>query len=399
MYRYTNSGPASLQVTERPLYGSGRVGSYAEAQQLLPATAVPANYVHPMLPAHTRYELADHLGNVRATVSGQLLPGNNAGSPYQPELVSAQGYEPFGSLLPGRNYSSTTDTYRYGFQGQESDGEINGERNSYAFEYRIHDPRVGRFLSIDPLSRKYPFYTPYSFSGNRVIDSREIEGLEPRQEIYGPDKLVPVLVVPASSTIQVPIHPGGLDYLKDKGPTPSPPMTWRQKAQLADLVLPIEFWSNVLDGENLDGSKATFGGAMLNTLGIIPIPGFKQMGLLRRAKFGDEFIDIVERTVKNSNGDDVTRSFVKHEDDLLKIADDAAGGSLDNFKEIKPGFYEGEVNGVRRKIEWQPGGEPHMGHGPHVKVMDWNPKAGKTKADGTPAGKWEVKSRYELDSE
>jgi len=86
-------------------------------------------------------------------------------------------YDAFGSLLPGRNFNS--GSYRFGFQGQESDGEINGERNSYAFEYRIHDPRVGRFLSIDPLVGKYPFWTPYAFSGNRVIDAFEFEGLEP----------------------------------------------------------------------------------------------------------------------------------------------------------------------------------------------------------------------------
>lgn len=43
----------------------------------------------------------------------------------------------------------------------------------------MHDPRIGRFLSIDPLVKKYPYWTPYAFSGNRVIDSRELEGLEP----------------------------------------------------------------------------------------------------------------------------------------------------------------------------------------------------------------------------
>ena len=35
-----------------------------------------------------------------------------------------------------------------------------------------------RFLSFDPLTKKYPHYSPYSFSGNRVIDRIELEGLE-----------------------------------------------------------------------------------------------------------------------------------------------------------------------------------------------------------------------------
>ncbi|HRN36985.1 MAG TPA: hypothetical protein PLL18_08740 [Flavobacteriales bacterium] len=43
----------------------------------------------------------------------------------------------------------------------------------------MHDPRAGRFWSIDPLAFKYPFYSPYAFSGNRVIDMIELEGLEP----------------------------------------------------------------------------------------------------------------------------------------------------------------------------------------------------------------------------
>ena len=42
----------------------------------------------------------------------------------------------------------------------------------------MHDPRVGRFFAIDPLSSKYPHYSPYSFSGNKPIQYIELEGLE-----------------------------------------------------------------------------------------------------------------------------------------------------------------------------------------------------------------------------
>jgi RHS repeat-associated protein len=92
-------------------------------------------------------------------------------------MMGAQGYEPFGSLLPGRNYSASS--YRFGFQGQEKDDEIHGATGtSYAFEYRMHDPRVGRFLSIDPLAAKYPWNSPYAFAENKVIKFIELEGLE-----------------------------------------------------------------------------------------------------------------------------------------------------------------------------------------------------------------------------
>lgn len=39
-------------------------------------------------------------------------------------------------------------------------------------------PDVGRFFNIDPLAEKYSYQSPYNFSENRVIDSRELEGLE-----------------------------------------------------------------------------------------------------------------------------------------------------------------------------------------------------------------------------
>jgi RHS repeat-associated protein len=85
-------------------------------------------------------------------------------------------------LIPNRHESS--DKYRYGFQGQEKDDEIKGEGNSINYKFRIHDPRVGRFFAVDPLTKKYPWYTPYSFSGNKVIAWGELEGLE---EYYAAD--------------------------------------------------------------------------------------------------------------------------------------------------------------------------------------------------------------------
>lgn len=39
-------------------------------------------------------------------------------------------------------------------------------------------PDVGRFFNVDPLSEKYSYQSHYNFSENRVIDARELEGLE-----------------------------------------------------------------------------------------------------------------------------------------------------------------------------------------------------------------------------
>jgi RHS repeat-associated protein len=78
--------------------------------------------------------------------------------------------------VPNRHGAS--DFYRYGFQGQEKDDEIKGEGNSLNYTYRMHDPRVGRFFAVDPLIKEFPWNSPYSFSENRVIDGKELEGKE-----------------------------------------------------------------------------------------------------------------------------------------------------------------------------------------------------------------------------
>jgi RHS repeat-associated protein len=68
--------------------------------------------------------------------------------------------------------------YRYFFNGQEADNEMFGEAALHSFEYRMHDARLGRFWSVDPLAAKYPWNSTYAFAENRVIDGRELEGLE-----------------------------------------------------------------------------------------------------------------------------------------------------------------------------------------------------------------------------
>ena len=75
------------------------------------------------------------------------------------------------------SYSLTTHD-RYLFQGQEMDDEVKGEGNSVNYKYRMHDTRLGRFFAIDPLIKDYPNYSSYSFSGNRLINSKELEGTE-----------------------------------------------------------------------------------------------------------------------------------------------------------------------------------------------------------------------------
>jgi RHS repeat-associated protein len=93
-------------------------------------------------------------------------------------LVSAADYYPFGMMMPGRTYSAQTG-YRYGFNGKENDNEVKGDGNQQDYGMRVYDPRVGRILSVDPIAKSFPWYSPYQFSGNSPISNLDLDGLEP----------------------------------------------------------------------------------------------------------------------------------------------------------------------------------------------------------------------------
>jgi RHS repeat-associated protein len=80
-------------------------------------------------------------------------------------------------LMPGRGYSAT-GAYRYGFNGKENDNEVKGEGNQQDYGMRIYDPRLGRFLSVDPITKSYPMLTPYQFASNSPIASIDLDGKE-----------------------------------------------------------------------------------------------------------------------------------------------------------------------------------------------------------------------------
>ena len=46
------------------------------------------------------------------------------------------------------------------------------------YGFRLYNPAIGKFLSVDPLAPDYPWYTPYQFAGNKPINSIDLDGLE-----------------------------------------------------------------------------------------------------------------------------------------------------------------------------------------------------------------------------
>jgi len=130
MGTYEQTNMASPNLKEQYIYGSSRLGVLENGNR--------------------SYELTDHLGNVRAVVSEFK------------EVKAAYEYYAFGMGL-----AKIENGYRYGFNGQERDFET----GNYATEYRIYDPKVAKWLSIDPMKQFInSLYSAYANNPIKLTD-------------------------------------------------------------------------------------------------------------------------------------------------------------------------------------------------------------------------------------
>ena len=75
--------------------------------------------------------------------------------------------------MKGRSFKDEAyDSYRFGFNGMEKDDNFNAKGDDFAhydFGARMYDARLGRWLSRDPLERKYASLSPYNFVANSPL--------------------------------------------------------------------------------------------------------------------------------------------------------------------------------------------------------------------------------------
>jgi RHS repeat-associated protein len=187
----TDLSSLGLNQTELYLYGSSRLGVYTlsegvgggpDGMDYFGGTSYGRGY--------KQYELSNHLGNVLTTISDRKIavPSDTNSSlidHYDPLILGAQDYYPFG-MLSRVAVPNDDPLYRFGFNGKMNDNDVKGLGNELDYGARIYDPRIGKFLSLDPLQKKYPWYTPYQFAGNSPIKFIDLDGAEP----FNPDKYV-----------------------------------------------------------------------------------------------------------------------------------------------------------------------------------------------------------------
>jgi RHS repeat-associated protein len=120
------------------------------------------------------YHLKDHLGNVHLVITPD---GNN-----QPVVLQANDYYPFG-MVYNMNFQSGGGAHqpnKYLYNSKEEQ-EMPGKWLDYG--WRMYDPQLARFHSVDPMTAEFPFQSPYLYASSnpvRFIDYKGLYTNEPR---------------------------------------------------------------------------------------------------------------------------------------------------------------------------------------------------------------------------
>jgi len=89
------------------------------------------------------------------------------------DVENSLDYYSFGMLMPERFGGVNCG---YGYQGTEKGNEVKGEGNSYTTHFRQLDPRLGRWLTIDPKASSLPWQSPYCSMDNNPVLLNDVLG-------------------------------------------------------------------------------------------------------------------------------------------------------------------------------------------------------------------------------
>lgn len=165
-----------------PLYGASRIGTYEANILVGSALNERQGYFEK---GKKRYELNNHLGDVAVLISDkkniQVVPelAASSGIRYEADVLYRSDYYPFGMQMPGRfdaAHAESKGKYAYAYNGMERDKKAGAD--GYTTEFRQYDPRVGRWMSVDPLAEKYASFSSYSSFELNPISMLDPNGAE-----------------------------------------------------------------------------------------------------------------------------------------------------------------------------------------------------------------------------
>lgn len=175
-----NTHQATIQLKEIPIYGGSRLGQYRMSYSTIEVEGTPTRIKDKSTALGQRvYEFSNHLQNVLVVLADFKVPvTDGTTTSFKAIVVSANDYYPFGMVMEGRKYYDPNYDYRYGFNGKEDDKDFGDKQLIQDYGFRLYNPAIAKFLSVDPLAPDYPELTVYQFASNTPIWAIDLDGLE-----------------------------------------------------------------------------------------------------------------------------------------------------------------------------------------------------------------------------
>jgi RHS repeat-associated protein len=115
------------------------------------------------------YDLKDHLGNTRVT----LTPGPTDGTQQTAKVLQENDYYAFGYGIQSMQIVSPFPKNEYLYNHKE----LQEETALYDYGARFYDPVIGRWGSVDPLSEINRRWSPYGYAVDDPIGKIDVDGM------------------------------------------------------------------------------------------------------------------------------------------------------------------------------------------------------------------------------
>ncbi|MFT6338272.1 MAG: RHS repeat-associated protein [Halioglobus sp.] len=126
------------------------------------------------------------MGNTRVRIADKNGDNNvffDVNNPEEDEVMSSHHYYPFGMEwdLPeyddsGNSIASTGDKSKYTYNGKEFLEDLDIDLHYYGF--RVYDPAIGRFTSVDPIAEQFAFVSGFNYAENEPVAHIDLHGLQ-----------------------------------------------------------------------------------------------------------------------------------------------------------------------------------------------------------------------------